>query len=151
MANWNDVLVYVKESLTLSSGFLEKNDAELKRWIILKSIPEFSKYYPDEEYTAVLVDNENYKVDVRKGYYRFFDEENLPIIGVKNCYMPIGNDMMSGHPISGPFNFEGMKFWALDVFKSSLFSQFTDWSYSFEYIRPNTVRVLPSAPDLEET
>ena len=79
MLNWNNVLTYVKSMLSLPGGYLEKTDQELKDWIILKSIPEFSKWYPDDEYTAVVVDNEYYK-----GNTKFFSDyitniENNPI------------------------------------------------------------------------
>lgn len=144
MLNWNNVLTYVKSMLSLPGGYLEKTDQELKDWIILKSIPEFSKWYPDDEYTAVVVDNEYYKGNTKSGYFNFFDSENLDIIGIKDCYLPLGNTVMTGHPVSGPLNLSSLKFWALEVFQSKLFNTFTDYSYSWEFVPPNMVKVLPS-------
>jgi len=61
MLNWNTVLKYIKNRLSLPSSFIELNDDQIRDCIITKTIPEFSQYYPDQEYTTVLVNNQNYR------------------------------------------------------------------------------------------
>lgn len=142
MLNWNIVLNYVKSRVQLPSGYLEKTDSELQSYIEMVSIPDFSTYFPDDEYAAVLVDNDYYK-GVRSGDYKFYDSEDLTIIGIKNCYFPITDLAMSGHPLVGPTDLSGATCWLLDVFKSRLFAKFTDWSFSWIFTPPNNVKIMP--------
>lgn len=144
MLNWNQVLTYVKGRLSLPSGFIEKSDVEIMDWIKLKSIPEYSQWYPDNEYTSVLTNNEYYQGPIRRGEYNFFDDENLPIFGIIDCFMPISDAIIAGHPITGVYNFSELKCWSLEVFKSKLFKSFTDWDYTFSFRPPNIIKVLPS-------
>ncbi len=39
---------------------------------------------------------------------------------------------------------ESMKWWALDIFKSKMFSRFSDFDKTYHYINPNIVEVLDS-------
>jgi len=148
MLNWNKVLTYAKTGVSLPSGYLEKTDNEILDYLKETSLLEFSSYYPDVETTSVITSNSYYKGDVRQGYYNFFDEENLEIFGIKDCYLPIGEHVIVGHPVMGPVDFSGMKWWALDVFRSKLFKTFSNWDYSFTFKPPNKVIVCPSDPPL---
>jgi hypothetical protein len=55
------------------------------------------------------------------------------------------NEAMSGHPIIGPMSMEGMKWFALAAFQSKFFSKFSDFKYTYKFIEPNIVHVLPGA------
>lgn len=145
MLNWNTVLKYIKGRLALPSTFIEKNDEQIKDWIIMTAIPGFSDYFPDEEYTSVLPTNPNYAVPGKTNVYRFFDEEELDIYSIKECYFSIGDEFITGHPPFGAFNFEGLKCWALSVFKSRFFKPFSDWNRTYHFYEPNQVMVLPDA------
>lgn len=143
MLNWNNVLVYIKGRLSLPSTFIEKGDAEIREWIKNVTIPEFSNYFPDEEYTSVITNNANYLVPGKTYHYRFFDEEGCTIYGIKECYFNLGDDLLSGHPIMGSFSFDDLRCWSLEVFKSRFFKPFAQWNKSYRFFHPNIVRVLP--------
>ena len=143
MLNWNKVLMYVKGRLGLPSGFIEKTDDELKEWITITTIPEFSQYYPDDDYAAVIIANPYYHTDPRRNVFNFFDEEDLPIIGIKEVYFSVGNPIMQGHPVLGTFSFSEYPWWSLSVFKSNLFTGSSQFSFEAKFIEPNLVQIFP--------
>lgn len=145
MINWDNVLNYVKGRLSLPSTFIEKTDKEMKDWIINVTIPDFSNYYPDVEYASVIAGSSNHTIPGKTNWYRFFDDEDLPIYGIKECYFDIGDDYITGHPPVGVFSFDNLGCWALDVFKSRFFKPFSYWYKTYKFIPPNQVRVLPDA------
>jgi len=144
MLNWNNVLKYIKGRVALPSSFIEKNDVEIKEWITIKTIPEFSTYFPDEEYTSVLYANSNYTVPGKTNYYRFFDEEDLDIIGIVECFFPLEMDDWY-HPLVEPMNFSEMKWWSLAVFKAKMFAETSSFNKTYKFIGPNMVQILPKA------
>ena len=143
MLNWNNILIYIKGRLSLPNTFIEKNDNEIREWIKNVTIPKFSNYFPDEEYTSVIVNNPNYLVPGKTYHYRFYDEECCSIYGVKNCYFSCSDDLIAGHPADGPVSFDGLNCWALEIFKSRFFIPFSDWNKSYSFFAPNIIRVLP--------
>lgn len=143
MLSWTTVMKYVTGRLALPSTFIEKSEKEMKEWCIMTSLKTFSDFFPDVEWTTVLSGDPKYRVLGKAAHYYFFDEERLDILGIINCYMPLGHDMLSGHPPMGAFSFEGAKWWALEVFKSRFFKPFSMWDYTYRFIPPNQVRVLP--------
>jgi len=145
MLDWTQVLTYIKGRLSLPSTYLEKNDKELIDWIKLTAIPEFSTYFPDVEWTSVLPTNANYKVPGKTNIYRFFDEEQLDIYGIKNCYFSLSSSYISGHPPLGAMSFDDLPCWSLSVFKSRFFEPFSNFNKNYLFIPPNQVRVLPDA------
>jgi len=147
MINFNQVLNYIKGRLALPSTFIEKNDTEIMDWIKNVTIPDFSNYYPDVEWTSVLVNNTTYIVSGRSYHFYFFDEEDLPIYDIRQCYFSLSDDHITGYPLMPALSFEGMKWWALDVFKSKFFKPFSDWGKTYRFIPQNIVRVLPDAPE----
>ena len=149
MLNWNRVMFYIKGRLSLPSSFIEKSEGDIKKWVEEISLPEFSNYFPDTEYTSVLPNNENYRVPGRPNYFRFFDEEELPIYGIKECYFSSGDQFITGHPPFGALSFSSMKWWALDVFKSRFFYPFSHWHQTYKFISPNMVHVLSSGHYVE--
>jgi hypothetical protein len=147
MINFNQVLQYIKGRLALPSTFIEKTDTEMTDWIINVTLPDFSNYYPDIEWTSVLIDNVNYAVPGKTYHYRFFDEEDLPIYDIRQCYFSLSNDYITGWPALPALSFEGMKWWALDVFKSKMFKPFSQWNKTYRFIPQNIVRVLPDVTE----
>lgn len=143
MLSWTKVLRFVKNRMALPSGFIEKTDEELKENIIDTALSEFSRYYPDEEFAPVLPDNENYQKSPRTGHFYFFDEEDLDILGITECYFNLAAEQIMGHPLYGPWSFEGAQWWALDVFKSRFFRPFSNYNYTYKFESPNVVQVLP--------
>jgi hypothetical protein len=144
MLNYNNILTYIKGRMSLPSGFLEKTDQEIIDWIKLTTIPEYSQYYPDKEYTAVIPTDSRYIATPREGEFYFFDEENLPIYDILDCYMSSSNLVTTGHPMTGVTSINSLPTWTMEVFQSTMFSKFTDFSYTFHFIQPNIVKVLPS-------
>jgi len=143
MLNWNTALEYIKGSLSLPSGFIEKNDTEIQNRIKIDTIPTFSEYFPDDEYTTVIVDNTTYQHDVRTNWFYFFDEEDLDIYDIKECYFSLSNQIALGHPLQGPVNFGDMTWWSLDVFTSRFFHAASDYSVTYKFRQPNIVETLP--------
>ena len=143
MLNWNTVLTYIHNKLSLPSSFIELNDEKIKNCIIDKVIPEFSKYFPDEEYAVVIVNNPNYRHEIRQNWYYFFDEEDLDIYGIKECYFNLEGQSASGHPMYEPMNFASLPWWSLEVFKSKFFLPFSRFAYTYKFQQPNMIQVLP--------
>lgn len=143
MLSWSNLLMYVKGRLALPSTFIEKSDTEIMDWIKLTSLREFSNYYPDVEFTAVLADNPSYKKTGKTGQFYFFDEEDLEILGIKQCYFSLEKELLTGHPVFGPWDFQDHKWWALNVFKSRFFSTFTQLHYNYKFYPPNIVHITP--------
>lgn len=147
MLNFNQVIQYIKARLALPNGCIEKTDTEIQNYIINVTIPDFSNYFPDVEWVSVLPSNSNYMVPGKTYHYKFFDAENLPIYGIKQCYFSESDDYITGHPPLSSFSFESMKWWSLSVFKSRFFKPFSAWNRTYRFIPPNIVRVLPCADD----
>ena len=147
MLNWNNVMNYIKTNLALPNTFIEKNDREIIDYLKLTTFQDFSDYFPDVESTCVIPDVAKYKHETKQNQFYFFDDEELDIYGIVQCYFPIGDSYISGHPPMGAMSFEGMKWWALDVFKARLFQPFSYWSKTYKFYIPNIVRVLPDAKD----
>lgn len=147
MLTWNDVLLYVKGRLSLPSTFMEESDSELRQWIELTVLKEFSDYIPDCEFTAINPTLESYQ-EGRTNYYLFNDDEDLEILGVKNYYFSGGGSFMTGHPYIPPMSYTGMKEFALACFKSNILKPFSAWGYTGRYFQPNIVRVLPTIQDV---
>jgi len=144
MLNWNTVLTYIHNRLSLPSSFIELNDDQIKRCIIDKVIPEFSKYFPDEEYTSVIVSNPTYKHEIKQNWFYFFDDDDLDIYGIKECYFSLGKEAVSGHPLYEPLNFSSLSWWSLEVFKSRFFLPFSEFNYTYKFQHPNMIQILPS-------
>jgi len=142
MLTWNVVLTYVKGRLALPSSFIEHSDTAIIDWCKLTALKDYSRYYPDVERTSVLVTSPEYQHEFRNGWYYFFDDENLEIIGIKDCYFPAGDSLMTGHPAWGVWSFDQMKWWSIDVFKSRFFSSATYFHKTFKFHPPNIVEVL---------
>lgn len=147
MLNWTEVFEYVKGSLSLPSTFIEKTDKEIKNWIIRTAIPEFSKYYPDVEYTAINPTSDNYRVNGKNNIFAFFDEEDLPIYGIIQCYFPVGDMLADGHPTLGAMSVNTIQEWALQVFRSNLIKPVSNFNKNYKFIRPNFVMILPESDD----
>lgn len=145
MTSWNSVLSYVKARLSLPSTFLEKTDAELKEYLINTALSEFSTYFPDYTRTSVLTDNDNYKVRNHPNQYYFFDDEDLDILTVRECYFNLSDAAIHGAPLFGPTSMTDMKWWALNVFKSNMVSKYSDFKPTYKFIEPNIIEVLRGA------
>ena len=123
--------------------FIEKSDQDLMDWIKNVTIPTFSEYIPDKEYAPVVPSDEKYQ-NARTGWYHFFDEEDLDIYDIIECYFGVETLAATNHPIVGVSSFEGMTWWSLDIFKSRNFGPISLFSgYTYKYIAPNIVEVLP--------
>lgn len=143
MLNWTTVLKYIKGRLALPSSFIEKADEEIKEWVMMTALPEFSEHIPDVEWTSVVASDPSYKAEKENEFY-FWDDEDLPIYGIRNCYFGVQGLAMTGHPYAPPMSFQGMKEFALQAFKSNMLRPYSYWGYTCTFIRPNKVRVLPS-------
>lgn len=144
MLNWNSVLYYVKSMLSLPSTYIEKTDNELKEHIINTALSEFSSYFPDTERCLVYTNLDRYKVPGYNNRFYFFDEESLPIIGIKEVFFQLQNEFISGHPVIGPMSFEGLEWFALSVLKNSMLENYTSFFMTYKFIMPNIIEVLPS-------
>lgn len=143
MLNWNQVLFYVKSNLSLPSNYLEKSDDEIKTYILGTAHLEFSNFFPDWERTPVKVDDPNHRVAQSRNKYYFFDEEGLDIICIKEIYFNLDKETWTGHDLMGPLTFDSMRWWSLGVFKSKFFAKYSDMNYTFKFIEPNIVEILP--------
>lgn len=143
MLNWTQVLNYIKGRMALPSSFIEKTDAQIKDWVIATAIPSFSQYFPDVEYTGVnttVVANQH---PTKKNHYFFYDEQDLDIYGIKQCFFGNQENIITGHPIIGPFGFGDLRSWALDVFKAKTVRTFSMFATTYQFFPPNLIRILP--------
>ncbi len=151
MLNWTKVLRYIKGHIALPSSFIEKNENEIKEWVIDNAIPEFSDYWPDWEHAPIIPTQERYIHPSKRNHFLFFDDEDLPIYGLKNIYFPLDDLAASGHPMIAPYTFEGMTWWSLSLFKSKFMAPYSNWARTFKFIQPNIVRILPGQGGLSSS
>lgn len=144
MLSWNDTLSYCKSGLSLPSTFIEEEDDKLKEYLINSSIREFSQFYPDWNRTSIVVNNPIHKVDGKTNWFYFFDDENLPIIGIKEVYFSLADEAWSGMPLTGPFSMSGMQSWSIQQLESRFYRKYSDFSQIVHYHEPNIVEVLTS-------
>ena len=142
MLSMDQVLKYVKTRMSMPSSFLEKSDDELKDYIEMVTIPAFSQYFPDEEHTGIDASCDKYKHPIQKNHFLMFDDEGLDIYGIKDMFFE-NNDVMFGGPIFNPYSLEGMKHWALQVFKADMVRPYSDWGFTYRFYEPNVIRILP--------
>jgi len=142
MLNWSDLFKYIKLSLGLPSGFIEKTDAEIKEWIILTTIPAFSQYFPDTAVAGIDVNQAKYRTD-NHNVYKFFDTEvpELPIFDIRFCHFSQEGDLMMGHPIEGVWGMGELREWAVYVFTARFTKQFSSFNFTYKFIQPNKVRI----------
>jgi hypothetical protein len=133
---------YVRGRCALPSGFIEKNDEAIRQWIQDTALIEFSNYVPDWERTGFELSDPSHKYTGDKSnWYVFFDEEDLDIYGIRECYFPFAGNIAAGHPLIPPMSFEGSPWWALDTFKARTFMPMSMWSYVYKFIHPNIVEI----------
>lgn len=143
MLNWSDILYYIKGQLALPSTFIEKADDEIQKWVKMTALKEFSDYIPDRDWAGVDPQDSRFRTG-RPNEFFFFDDEELPILGVVNYYYNESGYFVTGHDVTAPMSFSAMKEWALNVFKSNMIRKFSWWGFTGKFIRPNIVRILPS-------
>lgn len=155
MLNWSDVLFYIKGRLALPSMFIEKEDDELKRWIKLTALREFSDYIPDIAWTAVDPTSTIFQTN-DSNVFKFFDAEELEILGVRNYYYSDSGYFATGHPVFPVFGgahsgncMTGSELanFALKSMQSNMYRKFSYWGYTGKFLRPNKVRILPEISD----
>ena len=146
MLSWNNVLRFVRNRMMLPTSFIEKNDQELKEYLIENTLSEFSNYFPDWNRVGIICNNANYKHPTKKHQWLIIDEDGLDIFGIRECYFPFDNQVFAGHPIMPAFSFEGIKNWSLEVFKSRYFAPFSMFSYTYKFIPPNIVEINNEIP-----
>ena len=141
MLDWNNVLRFIRNRMMLPTSFIEKNDAQIKEYIIENSLAEFSNYFPDWNRTGIITGSANYRHPTKSNQWLIIDDDGLDIFGIRECYFPFEGQLMAGHPIMPPFSFQGMKEWSLEVFKSRFFFPFSIYSYTYKFIPPNVVEI----------
>lgn len=143
MLSWDKTLKYVKANLSLPSTFIEHNEDEIKDYLKITALSEFSTYFPDWERTPVYPDTTSYKVPGKTNQYYFYDEECCGIFNVTYCYFALESELWSGHPMFGPYSMEHYKWFSLSTFRSKLFHRYSDMDRVYRYIQPNIVEILP--------
>ena len=141
MLDWNKVLTYIRNRAALPSTFIEKNDQEIREYIKSTTIPEFSSFYPDWERSLVLPSDPKFLHPTKKNHYYIFDDEDLEIFGIKECYFPMGDAVITGHPIIPPMSFHGLKWWALGTLKARMLYPYTMWAHTYKFIHPNIIEI----------
>lgn len=140
--DWNDILKYIKNRLALPSAFIEKSDSEIIDYLKENTLREFSVYFPDVGRTIVYVKSEKHKHPKVSNWFYFFDDENLEILSIKQCYFEFGDLAAIGHPIIPPLSLHGIQWWALDVLKATFLKQFSPFQLSYKFIPPNIVEMI---------
>jgi len=146
MLEMSKLLKFIKLRCALPSGFIEKNDEELRDYIIETSLPTFSKFYPDVVITTIPVNDPEYRHPTQKNCYFIKDDETCPIFGVKECYFDMAGELLDGMPLMGAWSFSTMNDWALEAFKHRTFHKFSNYNYMFEFFPPNMIRIPTDFP-----
>ena len=135
--------MYVKHNLSLPSTFIEFANADMQEYIVNFTIPEFSNFYPDIHRTGVSCGAAKHRVsEYPESRYYFFDNEDLGIYGIKECYFPMeGIIGVAGHPMMGPMSLKGAESWALSVLESRFVHAFSEFNYTYKYVPPNRVEL----------
>jgi len=139
---WNDVTKYIRNRLSLPSGFIEKTEEELIEYFKENTLRDFSLYFPDMGRCIIFTNNPNFRHPERKNWFYIFDDLNLDIFGIKNCYFNLEKELLAGHPIMPPLSFSGLEWWALDVFKYGLLKQFSPYNYTYKFYPPNIIEII---------
>jgi len=147
MLNWNKVLRYCRGRTALPSSFLEKTDEEIQDWLTLTSVAEFSQYYPDWERTGFTLTAPGHPHETNGTWFHFYDEEDLEIFGIRECYFPMTGLLAAGHPHMAPMSFGSATWFSLDTFKARTFMPYSMWSYTYKFINPNIVEL----PNYQQT
>lgn len=142
MLNWNKVMRYIRGRLALPSTFIEKSEAEIREWIVDNSLPLFSNYYPDWNRVGIVTANPSFQHPTKQNFYLIYDDEDLEVFGIRECYFPFAGDAFSGHPIMPPMSFSSLESWSLEVFASRFFKPFSMFSYTYRYLPPNYVEIF---------
>lgn len=141
MLDWNRVLRYIRNRLALPSSFIEKSDQELREYLIDVTLADFSNYFPDWERCLIDTRDPKFQYPNKKNHYYIFDEEELEIFGIKECYFPMQDNMVTGHPVIPPLSYGGMRWWGLETLKSRVLHPYSMWSHVVRFIHPNIVEV----------
>ncbi len=161
MLNWSDLLFYIKGRLALPSSFIEKADTDLKRWIVNTALREFSDYIPDLAWTGINPRETAFQTE-KGNIFKFFDAEELDILGVVNYYYSDAGYFATGHPVFPVFGGQGscgsgggscatgseLANFALQCMRSGMYRKFSYWGYTGKFITPNMVRILPEITEV---
>jgi len=142
MITWDEVLQYIRDNLSLPSGFIEKTDDEIRKYLISNALREFSRYFPDWEYTKIDTNDPELKHPTIKNRWKIVDNLGLDIFGIRDCIFDLTNSMVTGHPVIGPFSLGELRTWALDVYESNLLAPYTMFNYTYNFIPPNWIELI---------
>ena len=141
MLNWNRVLKYVKLQIGLPSGFIEKSEEDIRDYLQEFTLREYSNYYPDEELSAVFVNNPDYRHPTKTWHYYIKDEDDLEILDVIDVYFSSSSDIFFGHPVLGVMSFNETKWFSLAAFESNYTSEYSEWNFDYAFVPPNMIRI----------
>lgn len=138
---WSDVTKYVKNRLSLPTNFIEKTEKELIEYFKENTLRDFSLYFPDVGRCVVYTNLPKHQHPEKNNWFYFFDDLDLDIFGIKTCYFNMGDLLVTGHPLPS-LSYMGLRWWALEVFKSNFLQHFSLFNFTYKFIPPNIIEVL---------
>lgn len=143
MLTWSHIIARIHEELSLPFQMIEKSDMQIIDYLKRNALKKFEMYFPQKWRISVNCSDPAIKVPGRYSEFYLIDPDDREIKNVTAFIPNLGGDLMTGHPIVGPWSFEQLENWSLAVFKSRNLKVFSNFNYTTEFIPPNQFRISP--------
>jgi len=144
MLSKQKVLRYIKDTLALPFNKLELTDEKMWQYLDDFTIPEFSSYWPDKRMVGYNFSNTANSTGVPNQFF-FNDPEGCNILGVLEI-ISASDVVMQKHPFIGILNYESSVPYVTSIEESGLVYRFGYYTFSFEFIFPNVIRISGASP-----
>lgn len=143
MLTWSVIVNRIHEELSLPFQMLEKSDQEIIDYLKRNALPKFEMYFPQKWRLTLDCSDPTVKVPGRFSEYYLIDPDGREIKTITGMISNIQGDLIHGHPIMGPFTFDQVPEWLLAVYQARNMTPFSMYTYHFEFIPPNMIRITP--------
>ncbi|MCK9556060.1 hypothetical protein M0R36_09640 [bacterium] len=144
MLSKQKTLRYIKNTLALPFNKIELTDDKIWEYLIDFTIPEFSSYWPDKRIIGYNFTDLTNHAMVPYNYY-FRDPEGNSVLSVLEI-IPSHDVVVQKHPYIGILNFEQSVPYVESIEEAGLMYRFGYYTFSFEFIHPNIIRVSGAIP-----
>ena len=144
MLSKQKTLRYIKDTLALPFNKIELTDDKMWQYFVDFTIPEFSSYWPDKRMVGYnFSDTSNY-AGVPNHYF-FQDPEGCNVLGILEI-IPSSDVISQKHPFIGILDFERSVPYVEQAEEAGLVYRFGYYTFSFEFVFPNMIRISGSSP-----
>ena len=149
MLNESRVLDYIKSNLGFPFQPLELTDEYIMNYVVEYTLRTWSHYFPEKHIMKLALDDDSIKANSRQNEFYLEEPEGLEILNIADMYFSASKFFALGHPYIGIFNYESLPFFALSAVKAADAHLWSPYNYTFVFVHPNIVRIMPN-PKNEE-